>query len=110
MSQRSDLESVFSRLSARRVHAISAVLLPYTPAGAIDWDAFERHLRRTRAAGLDVAVNMDTGFGDLLSDRERLAVLDATQRLCNGELFFAGAFADASGDYRVATRVVRING
>jgi len=82
------------------VHAISAVLLPYTPAGAIDWDAFERLVVRTRAAGLDVAVNMDTGFGDLLADGERGAVLDATRRVLGaGVPFYAGAFTDpASSD------------
>lgn len=93
------LVDAFTRLGPRRVHAVSAVLLPYTPAATIDWDGFERHLLRTRAAGLDVAVNMDTGFGDLLSDRERVAVLDATKRLCGDAPFFAGAFADTSGDY-----------
>jgi dihydrodipicolinate synthase/N-acetylneuraminate lyase len=87
------------RVEGRRPHAISAVLLPYTPAGQIDWAAFERHLLRTRQAGLDVAVNMDTGFVDLLSAREREAVLDATRRaLPQGTPFYAGAFADPGSD------------
>lgn len=99
------LDVAFSRLTVRRPHAISAVLLPYTVDGAIDWPAFERHLARTRTAGLDVAVNMDTGFGDLLSDAERRAVLDATQRIC-GAPFFAGAFADAGGSYATAMAAI----
>src|SRR5262249_42072464 len=44
--------------------------------------------------------NMDTGFGDLLSPREREAVLDATRRaLGAGETFYAGAFADERANY-----------
>lgn len=82
------------------MHGIAAVLLPYTPAGAIDWDAFAAHLVRTRDAGLDVAVNMDTGFGDLLSPAERRAVLDATRDALGGGAFYAGAFS--SGDDLVA--------
>jgi len=89
-----DLAVAFRRLTpGRRVHGISAVLLPYTPEGQIHWAAFERHVDRTTRAGLDVAVNMDTGFGDLLTDAERIAVLDATRRtLGSGVSFFAGAF------------------
>lgn len=96
----SSLSGAFGRLrSGRRIHGISAVLLPYTEDGRIDWGAFERHLTRTREAGLDVAVNMDTGFGDLLSPAERADVLDATRRaLGPGVPFYAGAFAGDGGD------------
>jgi len=89
------LAAAFARLTpGRAVHGISAVLLPYTAGGAIDWAAFERHLLRTRAAGLDVAVNMDTGFVDLLTPAERTQVLDVTRRaLGAGARFYAGAFA-----------------
>lgn len=104
-----DLASTFSRLAPRTTHGISAVLLPYTAHGAIDWPAFERHLSRTRAAGLDVAVNMDTGFGDLLSVSERAAVLDVTQRLCGSGAFFAGAFADGD-NYEVALAAITARG
>jgi hypothetical protein len=48
--------------------------------GGIDWDGFERRIVRTQEAGLACAVNMDTGFGDLLSVEERRAVLAATRR------------------------------
>lgn len=89
------LREAYARLGSRHAHGISAVLLPYTPSGRIDWGAFERHLARTRAAGLDVAVNMDTGFGDLLTGAERIAVLDATRRILGvGVPFYAGAFTD----------------
>lgn len=93
------LNETFARLQPRRVHGISAVLLPYTPDGEIDWYGFERHLLRCKLAGLDVAVNMDTGFGDLLSEAERNAVLDAVRcTLGDGVAFYAGAFPNAAGD------------
>lgn len=97
------LSAAFSRLATRRVHGISAVLLPYEPGGSIDWAAFARHLVRTRAAGLDVAVNMDTGFGDLLTEAEREAVLDTTRRVLGaGVPFYAGAYTDSDRSDPVA--------
>jgi len=99
------LADAWGRLHARRPHGIAAALLPYTPAGAVDWAAFERHVTRTRDAGLDVAVNMDTGFGDLLAPAERDAVLDATRAaLGPGPRFYAGAFALGAADPRAAYR------
>jgi dihydrodipicolinate synthase/N-acetylneuraminate lyase len=93
------LEEAWRRLAPRRVHGIAAVLLPHRDDGRIDWDGFERHVVRTRDAGLDCAVNMDTGFGDLLSFEARSRVLDATRRaLGEGQRFFAGAYADAASD------------
>jgi len=91
----SGLAHALARLApGRTVHGISAVLLPYDARGAIDWASFARHLLRTRAAGLDVAVNMDTGFVDLLTPAERTQVLDVTRRaLGAGVPFYAGAFA-----------------
>jgi 4-hydroxy-tetrahydrodipicolinate synthase len=88
------LAAAWKRLTpGRRVHGIAATLLPYTAAGEIHWAAFERHLRRTHASGLEVAVNLDTGFGDLLTAREREAVLDATRAaLGAGVRFYAGAY------------------
>jgi dihydrodipicolinate synthase/N-acetylneuraminate lyase len=71
---------------------MSAVLLPYTAGGAIDWVAFEAHVARTAAAGLTPAVNMDTGYGHLLGPGERLEVL---RRARDVGPFVAGAFGDA---------------
>ncbi len=99
------LVAAWDRLRARRPHGIAAALLPYTPAGAIDFAAFERHVARTGAAGLDVAVNMDTGFGDLLAPAERDAVLDATRAaLGPNARFYAGAFALGAADPRSGYR------
>jgi len=95
------LPETWARLRPRAVDGISAVLLPYRDDGRIDWTAFEQHLSRTRAAGLDVAVNMDTGFVDLLTPHERTAVLDVTRRVLGASVpFYAGAFPSASGDLR----------
>jgi len=99
------LADAWGRLAARAPHGIAAALLPYTGEGNIDWAGFEAHVARTRAAGLDVAVNMDTGFGDLLSPPEREGVLDATRRaLGDGAPFYAGAYAHGAADPRAAYR------
>lgn len=90
-----DLDQTFSRLAARRPHGIAALLLPYLASGGVDWEGFEQLVVRTRAAGLDCAVNMDTGFGDLLSPTERRTVLETTRRsLGDGVRFYAGAYPD----------------
>jgi dihydrodipicolinate synthase/N-acetylneuraminate lyase len=109
------LADAWGRLAPRRPHGIAAALLPYTPQGAIDWGAFERHVARTHAAGLDVAVNMDTGFGDLLAPAERDAVLDAARRALGPRTrFFAGAYALGSADpvaaYRAAIAAIERRG
>lgn len=96
MNAADSLAGAFARLSPRRPHGICAVLLPYTEAGRADWAAFERLLLRVRDAGLDAAVNMDTGFGDLLSAPEREAVLGVARRaLGPSAALFAGAYAVA---------------
>jgi dihydrodipicolinate synthase/N-acetylneuraminate lyase len=101
-----DLRSVWARLRpGRRVHGIAAALLPYTREGRMDLAAFERHVVRTRDAGLDAAVNMDTGFGDLLAPAEREAVLDAARgALGPGRPFYAGAYAHGAPDPLAAYR------
>jgi len=77
---------------------MSAVLLPHTADGDIDWEAFESHVARTAAAGLVPAVNMDTGYVQLLDDDARRRVLDVAARVTGGD-FVAGAHvADAPGD------------
>lgn len=85
----------------RRILGMSAVLLPHDPSGDIDWLAFTAHLRRTLDAGLVPAVNMDTGYVQLLDQRERNQVLEVAQRL--DDEFIAGAHvADRPGDPFVA--------
>jgi len=100
------LAAAWGRLAVRAPHGIAAALLPYTAEGSIDWRGFVAHVARTRAAGLDVAVNMDTGFGDLLAPAERDDVLDATRdALGAGVPFYAGAYAHGAADPRAAYRM-----
>ena len=83
----------------REIDGISAVLLPWTDGGAaIDWTGFESHLTRTLDAGLTPAVNMDTGYVQLLDDLQRAEVLDRTKAIVGGGRFVAGAWvADQAG-------------
>lgn len=92
----------------RRIEGISAVLLPYRDDGQMDLDSFQTLLRRTADAGLTPAVNMDTGYANLLSDAEREQVLKLTQQTLGARRFVAGAFVEGKpGDplphYRAAT-------
>lgn len=82
----------------RAIEGISAILLPFDAGGAIDWTAFCAHAERTWDAGLTPAVNMDTGYVNLLAPAERLRVLRATREVAAGRRFVAGAFVgDALG-------------
>ena len=76
----------------RKVHGVSAILLPFAADGAVDWDAFAAHILRTADAGLTPAVNMDTGYVHLLDDAMRLEVLGRTRAVLGGRPFVAGAF------------------
>ncbi|AWM36013.1 hypothetical protein GobsT_62370 [Gemmata obscuriglobus] len=83
----------------RKITGISAILLPFTSSGDIDWPAFAAHCVRTAEAGLTPAVNMDTGFVNLLTPDQKIAVLDATRSALGGKNFVAGTFiSDAPGD------------
>ena len=82
----------------RAITGMSAVLIPYTPEGTIDWPAVEAHIARTHSVGLTPAVNMDTGYVQLLSDADKARVLDLAAAVTRGE-FVAGAYvADATGE------------
>ncbi len=74
----------------REVLGISAMLLPFTD-GHMDLEAFAGLVERTVAAGLIPAVNMDTGYGNLLSAAERTEVLRCA-------LAVIGVDSGASGD------------
>jgi dihydrodipicolinate synthase/N-acetylneuraminate lyase len=81
----------------RRITGMSAVLVPFTARGAIDWPAFEAHVERTVAAGLTPAVNMDTGYVQLLAAADRRRALDVAAAIAPAA-FVAGAYvADAGG-------------
>jgi dihydrodipicolinate synthase/N-acetylneuraminate lyase len=83
----------------RAITGISATLLPFTDDDSVDWDSFCAHVARTAQAGLIPAVNMDTGYVNLLDDATREQVLARTSETLSGGEFVAGAFvSDQPGD------------
>src|ERR1044071_3327484 len=84
----------------RKVQGIAAALLPFKEDGTIAVEAFQEHLIATHRAGLMNAVNMDTGYVNFLSDREKKDVLRwVREALGRNVLFVAGAFIESeSGD------------
>jgi dihydrodipicolinate synthase/N-acetylneuraminate lyase len=83
----------------REIEGISAVLLPYTEEGSPDYDAYLKHVLRTFDAGLTPAVNMDTGYANLLDRSERTQILTLVNKLADGRKFVAGAYVEGeSGD------------
>lgn len=99
----------------RRIEGISAVLLPYGADDRPDWEGFRRLLDRTFTAGLTPAVNMDTGYVNLLSPEERERALSEVAGMGGGRRFVAGAFVEgAEGDlvrlYRREVEAIRRRG
>lgn len=92
------LPDITARLRpCRPITGMSAVLIPFTADGTIDWPAVETHIARTHAVGLTPAVNMDTGYVQLLSEPDQDRVLDLAAAVTDGA-FVAGAYvADAGG-------------
>jgi dihydrodipicolinate synthase/N-acetylneuraminate lyase len=83
----------------RKVTGSSAILLPFDESSNIDWIGLEKHIARTAEAGLIPAVNMDTGYANLISDEQRIEVLRRTREILGGGQFVAGAFVgDAPRD------------
>ncbi|MEI8213651.1 MAG: dihydrodipicolinate synthase family protein [Planctomycetota bacterium] len=83
----------------RPLHGISAAYLPWKPVGRIDLDSYATVLERTWGCGLIPAINMDTGFANLLSPSQREEILGFAASLAGGRSFVAGAFVeDVPGD------------
>lgn len=78
----------------REILGISAMLLPITATGGIDLDGLVGLVGRTVEAGLVPAVNMDTGYGNLLTPEERSAVLAAARSVTGDGMLVAGAWVD----------------
>jgi dihydrodipicolinate synthase/N-acetylneuraminate lyase len=83
----------------RRIRGMSAILLPFTADRRIDWEGFAAHVARTAAAGITPAVNMDTGYVQLIDDAtRRQALATARDVLGPGRELVAGAcVVDAVG-------------
>jgi len=92
------LNPLMMLIPGRAIIGISAVLMPFDENRAVDWKAFCAHIARTANAGLVPAVNMDTGYVNLLDDVTRERVLMSTAETLSGGEFVAGAFvADQPG-------------
>ena len=77
----------------RRIEGNSAILLPFLANGDVDWAGFAAHVRRTAQAGLIPAVNMDTGYVNLIDDATKRRALEMTRtELGVGRSYLAGAF------------------
>ncbi len=99
----------------RAIEGISAILLPFGRDGAIDFDAFSHLVERTWVSGLTPAVNMDTGYANLLSSSQRREILGLVGSLARGRRFVAGAFiegedGDASRLYRRECSAIACSG
>ena len=107
----------------RTITGMSAILLPFLNDGKaasleIDWDGFTHHVERTLAAGLVPAVNMDTGYANLITEDIRHEVLKRTQSIASGHQYVAGVFVgdtqgavfNAQAYQRGAADIVRFGG
>ena len=89
------VESLLRRITPRRaIEGVAAILLPYTPKGKPDFESFARLLEFTLRHGLRPAVNMDTGYVQLLSREEREQVLALTQQVVKGRPYVAGVYLE----------------
>lgn len=101
------LKSCQQRVSpGRKIHGIAAALLPVDRSGAIAERDFAEHLLATHRAGLVNAVNMDTGYVNLISREEKLRVLQiARQALGSSAPLVAGVYIEGvEGDPAQAYR------
>jgi dihydrodipicolinate synthase/N-acetylneuraminate lyase len=87
------INSVTTKIQpGREIIGMSAVLLPFDESGQVDLDSLAPNIKRTVDAGLTPAVNMDTGYTNLITAEERTRVLRLTQEVVQGKQFVAGAF------------------
>ncbi|MHC5034776.1 MAG: dihydrodipicolinate synthase family protein [Planctomycetota bacterium] len=78
----------------RRIEGLSAVLLPCLPSAEPDYEGLAAHIVRTAKAGLVPAVNMDTGYVELLTPEQRERVLRTAVEALSGGTFVAGAYVE----------------
>jgi 4-hydroxy-tetrahydrodipicolinate synthase len=94
--QHGPIEEIATRIQFRRKpHGIAAALLPYEADGRIAVESFQKHLIATHRAGLMNAVNMDTGYVNLLTEAEKAEVLHWTRVALGKDVpFIAGAYIE----------------
>jgi dihydrodipicolinate synthase/N-acetylneuraminate lyase len=94
-----DFDPISLLTPRRKITGMSAILLPLADDDSVDWQGFDQHVQRTLDSGLIPAVNMDTGYANLIDEPTRAAVLRRSQDLCGGRQFVAGVFVrDSPGD------------
>jgi dihydrodipicolinate synthase/N-acetylneuraminate lyase len=82
----------------RKIRGMSAILLPFRSDLSVDWDAFAAHVARTHAAGIAPAVNMDTGYVQLIDDATRRQALAlARETVGSGEIVAGACVVDTAG-------------
>jgi dihydrodipicolinate synthase/N-acetylneuraminate lyase len=83
----------------RHIRGMSAILLPFTSDRRIDWDSFSAHVARTAAAGITPAVNMDTGYVQLIDHATRREALRIARDVLgpDAELVAGACVVDAPG-------------
>ncbi|MCC6179784.1 MAG: dihydrodipicolinate synthase family protein [Chloroflexi bacterium] len=105
------VERLQALVRPRTIEGISANLLPYDTRGRPAWDAFAVCLAETASAGLTPAVNMDTGYVNLLTADERTQTLTVAAETLRGKRFVAGAFLapdhDSAGSPGVTSLIDR---
>jgi len=84
------------RVIGRKITGMAALLLPFTESGAIAEESYASLFVETVAAGLTPAVNMDTGYVNLLTGEEKRHVLGLARQAANGTPFLAGAFIEGN--------------
>ncbi len=83
----------------RKIVGMSAILLPLLNGTDVDWSAFRDHVARTANAGLVPAINMDTGYANLISEAIREKALSETRSVLQGRSFLSGVFvSDQNGE------------
>ncbi len=91
----SQLSSLRAKVKyGRKIDGIAAALLPYTENGEIDYPSYERVLLNIKQSGLTCAVNMDTGYVNLLTTAQKREVLRFAANVLKGTPFVAGAFVE----------------
>lgn len=85
-------ETVPPVVPQRAITGMSAILLPMNSATEPDWQGFRDHVSRTVSAGLVPAINMDTGYANLINEQQRQQALELAQEVCDGTPFVGGVF------------------
>ena len=84
-------------LPGRTITGMSAILLPHLNPTTVDWASLDAHIARTHEAGLTPAVNMDTGYVQLIDKDSRTKVLDRAEAITSGDFVAGAVVADGQG-------------